>query len=107
MLRAYRRRAGLSQRELGVILGYPNGGEVSRHERVKTIPPFVTALAYEAVFRVPASVLFPDLHADIRQRIEGTLAAFERQLEMKNGRGRGATVTAQKLTWLTERRSAE
>lgn len=105
MLRAYRRRAGLSQRELGVILGYTDDGEVSRHERSKTLPPLITALAYEAVFRVGVSALFPDVHADIRRVIEANLAVFEKQLQAKSGRGQGAASTARKLTWISERRS--
>lgn len=104
MLRAYRRRAGLTQHDLGVILGYSDAGEVSRHERAKTIPPLITALAYEAVFRVPVSALFPDVRADIGQTIEANLAAFEKQLGAKSGRGRGAASTAHKLTWITERK---
>lgn len=105
MLRAYRRRAGLSQRELGVILGYTDDGEVSRHERAKTLPPLITALAYEAVFRVGASALFPDVHAEIGRTIEGNLAIFEKTLQAKSGKGRGAASTARKLTWITERKS--
>lgn len=105
MLRAHRRRAGLSQRELGMILGYPDDGEVSRHERSKTLPPLTTALAYAVVFRVPVSALFPALHAEIERAITGNLEAFEKQLEQQSGKGRGARQTAHKLIWLTERRA--
>lgn len=94
----------MSQRELGVILGYTDDGEVSRHERAKTLPPLVTALAYAAVFRVPVSALFPALHADIEQMIEGNLKSFVKRLEEQSGKGPGAKQTAQKLTWITERR---
>lgn len=106
MLRAYRRRAGLTQRELGMILGFVDDNEVSRHERSATLPPLITALAYEAVFRVSISALFPTLHAEIEQRISDNLAAFEQRLEKQSGKGRGAKQTAQKLTWLTERKAA-
>ncbi len=105
MLRAYRRRAGLSQRELGVILGYTDDGEVSRHERSKTLPPLITALAYAAVFRVGVSGLFPEVHAEIVRTIEANLAVFEKQLQAKSGKGRGAASTARKLTWINERKA--
>jgi DNA-binding XRE family transcriptional regulator len=95
--------AGLTQRELGLFLGYPDEGSVSRHELSKTVPPLKAALAYEAIFRVPVSELFPELHAGIIQKMEGRLAAFREDLELRNGKGRGANETAQKLIWLTHR----
>src|SRR2546425_6225186 len=32
-LRTHRKRAGMSQRELGLLIGYEHEGQVSRHER--------------------------------------------------------------------------
>lgn len=103
-LRTHRRRSGLSQRELGSLLGYEDEGQVSRHERSKTTPPLIAALAYEVVFRVPVSDLFPGIHAEVTRMMEGNLAAFEEHLQQRRGKGRGADITAQKLIWLTQRR---
>lgn len=103
-LRTHRKRSGLTQRELGLFLGYEDEGAVSRHERSKTVPPLIAALAYEVIFRVPVSALFPGLHAQVTRTMEGNLAAFEEDLQQRNGKGRGANETAQKLIWLTQRR---
>ena len=103
-LRTHRKRSGLTQRELGLFLGYPDGGLISRHERGKTTPPLIAALAYEVIFRVPVSALFSGLHTEVKRTMEGNLAAFEEGLQQRSGRGRGANETAQKLIWLTERK---
>ena len=103
-LRTHRRRAGLSQRDLGLLLGYKDSGLISRHERSKTTPPLIAALAYEVVFRVSVSALFPGIHAEVTRMIAGNLAAFEEQLQQRSGKGRGANETAQKIIWLTQRR---
>ena len=66
--------------------------------------PLIAALAYEVVFRVPVSALFPGIHAEATRMMEGNLAAFEEHLQQRSGKGRGANETAQKLIWLTQRR---
>lgn len=56
-LRTHRKRAGLLQRELALLLGCKSGAEVSRYERSTRQPTLRTALAYEAVFGTPAREL--------------------------------------------------
>jgi transcriptional regulator with XRE-family HTH domain len=102
-LRNHRKKAGLTQLELGRLLGYRDEGPVSRHEINKTLAPLRTGLAYEAIFRVPVSEIFPELFAEIKQKMEGNLTALKEDLERRNGKGRGANEAAQKLMWLTER----
>jgi transcriptional regulator with XRE-family HTH domain len=103
-LKAHRKKTGLSQRELGLLLGYTDEGQVSRHERSESIPPIIAALSYEAVFRISMSALFPGLSGEVARVIEEKLAAFEDELGNRSARGRGANRTAQKLTWLKERK---
>jgi DNA-binding XRE family transcriptional regulator len=105
-LRTHRKKSGLTQLELGLFLGYRDEGPVSLHERNRTVPPLIAALAYEVIFRVPVSVLFQGLHAEVRRTMEGNLAEFEDHLQRRSGKGRGANETAQKLTWLRQRREA-
>src|ERR1039458_8748831 len=69
-LRSHRKHSGLSQRELAYLLGYPDEGQVSRHERAYSIPSFLIALSYQAIFRVPVSDLFPVAYETVRQTIE-------------------------------------
>ena len=102
-LRTHRKQAGLSQREVGHLLGYKNQWQVSRHERGRSSPPLLTALAYEAIFRAPVSSLFARTQARAARSIEVKLVAFGRSLKPSNGKGRAARATAQKLAWLMQR----
>src|SRR5688500_13708239 len=57
-LRAYRRGAALTQFEIAYLLGCREGSTIYKYERSKSGPTLETALAYEAIFRVPVSELF-------------------------------------------------
>lgn len=103
-LRTHRERSGLSQRDLGLLLGYKDPAQVSRYERSMSAPPLTIALCYEVVFRVPTSDLFPEIHAQITQMIEHKLAALEDELGQRSAKARGANEVAKKLTWLRERK---
>ncbi len=72
-----RRRAGLSQWELGQILGYRDEDAVARHERFRSLPPFLIALGYEVIFQQPVSEIFPGLRQTVAFGIERRLAEFE------------------------------
>jgi len=102
-LRAHRKKSGLSQRELALLLGYEDQGQVSRHERSETIPPLGAALAYEAVFRTPISALFLNTH--LTDVIERKLDEMEGNLGQRDAKEPGAQLTAKKLTWLKGRKN--
>jgi transcriptional regulator with XRE-family HTH domain len=77
-LRMHRKRAGLSQDDVAFLLGGRSGTRISRYERFRCRPTLDTALAFEAVYRVPAHQLFSGLRDRIRQdvgRRAQTLAA--------------------------------
>ena|ERR1700739_3102919 len=103
-LRTHRKRSGLTQRELATLLGYANKSLVSRHETASGLPTLDIALAYEAIFRVPISQLFPDLYRSIEASVESRLSAMEADLRQQGGKGRAARVTAQKLEWAWARK---
>ena len=65
-LHAHRKKAGLTQSEIGILVGYPKEGAISGHERLRSLPPLLTALAYEVVFRVPVGVLFSGFANSLR-----------------------------------------
>ncbi len=105
-VRVHRRRAGLSQRELGRVLGYEDEGQVTRHERFHSLPPFLVALGYEIVFQVPVGEIFPGVRGSVEVAVEKQLAAFESELLERSGRGPGAAAAARRLEWLSQRRSS-
>ena len=61
-LRTFRRRNGLTQRDLGLLLGFVDGSEVGRYERFSRLPTAQSLLACQAIFDVDARVLFPDMY---------------------------------------------
>jgi|SRR5580704_2916082 DNA-binding XRE family transcriptional regulator len=106
-LKTHRRRFGLTQREMGELLGYKDPGQVSRHERSKSIPSLRIALAYELIFRVPVAALFVGLHGSIRGNVENKLRQMETELHGRTAMDSDAKLVAQKLVWLNERRNRE
>jgi transcriptional regulator with XRE-family HTH domain len=104
-LRIHRRRTGLSQEELGRLLGYHDESAVAKHERFKTMPPFLIALGYEVIFGVPVSALFPGVAQTIALGIDARLAEFERQLRNSGGGEMPARLLSRKLDWLNERQA--
>ena len=101
-IRRHRKRIGLSQREISLLLGYKNQWQISRQERSDAIPPLLAALAYQVIFQVPVSVIFAPMHSAILKTIERNLADFERAL-IERSPGRLPRTTEHKLKWLRER----
>ena len=106
-LRTLRRRSGLSQAELAKLLGFFSEVPVSRHERSDTVPNLLTAFAYEVIFRVPASEIFPGLYRAVEAGIEERLAKLEQALHDSNAKGRSAASVARKLEFIWERNNPQ
>ncbi len=105
-LRMYRKRSGLTQRDVAFLLGCQNGAQVSRYEKRKRVPPLRTALACEAVFGIPASQLFAGMHQAAEKEIGKRLLGLRSKLQTQNTEGRmklEARQTARKLEWLAGR----
>ena len=57
-LRTFRRRAGLSQRDVAYLLGGHDSTCVSRYEHFTRSPSFQVVLAYAVIFHLPIDDLF-------------------------------------------------
>lgn len=106
-LSSHRKKSGLSQERLGKLLGYPDEGPVSRHERLSSVPPLRIALAYQAIFQIPISEMFPGVYERIKQNVEERLAELEWTLQQSSANGREATRIARILEWLWERQNPQ
>jgi DNA-binding XRE family transcriptional regulator len=106
-VRIHRRRVGLSQRELGQILGYQDEFPISKHERFHAVPPLDVALGYEIVFQVPVSEIFAGLKDQVEDDIETRTGKLEARLQQHSIRDRGAMAIARKLECLCERNDSE
>jgi len=83
-VRKYRKDSALSQRDVAYLLGAKSGSKVSRYERFTREPNFSTALAYEAIFQVAVSELFPGQY----QRAEAGVRARAKRLMGRKYTGR-------------------
>lgn len=61
-LRTYRRRSGLSERQVAYLLGCASGSKVSRYERFARLPDLRTVFAYEIIFHTPAQELLAGIY---------------------------------------------
>lgn len=92
-LRMHRRKAGLSQDEVGFLLGARGGAKTCRYERCARVPALRTVFAYEVMFRTPASELFRGLY----RAVEKDVLERATVLRYKLTRGRQDRLTARKL----------
>ena len=106
-VRMHRRKAGFTQRELGVILGYGYESPVSRHERFRSLPPLPVAIGYEIVFRVPISEIFAGVYEGMNMAIEERLAGLERELLQPEDGGEENGTRAMKLEFLRGRQQVK
>lgn len=106
-IRFHRRKSGLSQRELGQVVGYRDEQTVARHECFHATPPLEVAISYEIVFRIPISEMFAELHDELEVKVEESLVQLEEQLGRRSALDRNALATARKLMWLSGRKDSE
>lgn len=83
-VRRNRRRWGLSQRELAVLIGLSSSTTVSRIERSERKPSAATLIACGVVFGLAVPDLFPTLHAGIEEAVLAKAKELYERLEEKN-----------------------
>jgi len=106
-LKTFRRKSGLTQREVAFLLGWKNGAQLSRYEKRHTLPPLRTALAYEAIFKIPVAELFAGVRNSVDQDIRTRVDTLVAGLQEKNEKGRPRRLTTRKLGWLSQTHSRE
>jgi len=84
-LRTFRRRAGLSQEDVALLLGCTNGSKVSRYEQFARQPTLATALACAALFGVPLRELFASMYDEAYEAVLARARSLVEQLEKKPG----------------------
>lgn len=68
-LKLYRRRIGYTQQQVAQLLGHKTVSRLSHYENGDTVPPLLTALQLEVVYRVPVAFLFPKIYDELRREI--------------------------------------
>ena len=102
-LRTYRKKSGLTQGEVGFLLGCETGAQVSRYEKRHRLPPLETALAYEEIFGVPVGEVFAGLRQSVGRDIEKRRLALRARLQAETPNAHDARMTAHKLHSLDDR----
>lgn len=98
LIRSFRRKHELSQRQLGILVGYPSSDSVGRQERSEVAPPLLIALAYEIVFGVPVGQLFPGFRGAVAQAVARNAEDLRRAMEQEHGHHES---DSEQLQWLT------
>ena len=101
-LRSYRRKSGLSQREVALLLGWKHGEQLSRYEKRHRLPTLHVALACEEVFNIPVAKLFAGARDAIARKIRARVEVLAADLEKASRQGKHARLTTRKLSWLSE-----
>src|ERR1700687_6423516 len=99
-LRTYRKKSGLTQQEVGYLLGRETGAQVSRYEKRHRLPPLETALAYEEIFGVPIGELFAGIRQEVGRDIEKRRVELRARLQTKPPKASDVRLAAHKLRWL-------
>jgi transcriptional regulator with XRE-family HTH domain len=106
-LRSLRKKSGLTQKELAVLLGFTSDLAISRHERSKAVPHLLTALGYEVIFGAKISDQFSGLYQSVERVTEQRLQELEARLQALDAKGRNAARIARVLEFLCVRRNPE
>jgi transcriptional regulator with XRE-family HTH domain len=102
-LLSYRKESGLSQEEVGFLLGCEDGTLVSRYEKRRRLPPIKTLLACEEIFGAPIAELFAGMQQSVKKDVARRRLELMSKLQAKALKGSAAQTNAYKLRKLAER----
>lgn len=105
-LRTYRKRSGLSQKEMAFLLGSTSAAKVSRYERLKRAPNPETIFAYQIIFGAAPSELFAGMVEKVEQKVKRRARMLAARLE-KQPHSRRCTKKLEFLKGITTKHSSE
>jgi DNA-binding XRE family transcriptional regulator len=79
-LAIYRRRMGYSQKQAASLIGHRGTSMLSRYESGRSLPPLLTALRLEILYRTPVAFLYVGIY----KRLKDEMRSAEEQMA---GRG--------------------
>lgn len=82
-LRTYRKRSGLSQKEIAYLLGCEYGTKLSRYERFHRIPNLKTVLTLEIIYHTESKHLFEGMYNDLAYQLKKRAAILEERINQK------------------------
>lgn len=80
-LRTFRKRSGLSQKEVAFLLGCEYGTNISRYERNQRLPTLKTVLTLELIYQSESKHLFEGIYHSLAYQLKNRTAILERQIK--------------------------
>ncbi len=99
-LRAFRKRSGLSQREVAFLLGCRNGTQVSRYEQRHRLPTLRRALAFCSILRAPVHELFAGIQETVDRETAGRIKKLREGFMNKQRQNRKTDPVTKKRCWV-------
>jgi transcriptional regulator with XRE-family HTH domain len=106
-LRAYRRKAGLTQREVAFLAGIKNSAQVSRYEKCRRVPPLRIAFALQAIFKVSLCELFAGISDAVGHETSARIHDFKEKLGATAFADKQQRFVTRKRCWLSETHKQE
>ena len=69
-IKAHRKNWGLTQRELGYLIGFGDNSRICQIEQGKVTPTFAESVIFELLFEKSNSRLFPDFYYDVSASLD-------------------------------------
>ena len=65
----YRRRMRFSQKQAAAVLGHKGTSMLSRYESGRSLPPLLTALRLEILYRIPVAFLYSKIYRRLKDEV--------------------------------------
>ncbi len=101
-LKSHRKRSGLTQEDVAILIGAQSASQVSRHESGEREPDLRTAMAYRIIVDAPLGHLLPKLFREIAKEVDARATHLAGQLPT-TGSGLHQTHRLELLRELTAR----
>jgi len=85
-LKSHRKRSGLTQEDVAILIGAHSASQVSRHESNERQPDLRTAIAYAIIFDASLRQLLPKLFREIAGEVHGRATRLAGQLASSDDR---------------------
>lgn len=82
-LRLYRKKNGLSQKDIAYLMGFKTSTSISNYERGNKLPQLINLLKLEIVYRTPIAFLFKDHLDQLKKEIQEKEKSLKRRSRNK------------------------
>ncbi len=83
-LRLYRRKNGLSQKEMAHLMGYKTTTSISNYERGSKMPQLTNLLKLEIILHTPIAFLFRDHFEELKREVRQKEKMLHKKLSRRD-----------------------